>query len=672
MRPGRRYWIGGTPCGRGLALLSVMLAVVAGQALWADEPSPRQYFAIKVVDEATGRGVPLVELSTVHEIRYYTDSAGVAAFYEPGLMDREVFFHVKAHGYEFPADGFGFRGKKLRTTAGGQARLTIKRLNVAERLYRVTGGGIYADSLLVGAGAPLAQPLLNGEVLGSDSVAQAVYQGRIYWFWGDTNRPGYPLGNFHATGATSRLPAEGGLDPSIGVDLDYFVGEDGFARAMAPTPGQGPTWISGPVVLSDRSGRQRMYAGYAKIRNQLEVYRRGLCVFDDGKQQFVPLVVFPEGAPLYPAGHPLRYVDNGVDHVYFAAPVPLVRVAADADGLADVSRYEAMSCLRPGSNLEAPQIDRDEKGRVRFGWKRDTPPVGPAEQKKLIDEGHLKPDEALVQLRDVDSGKPVLAHSGSVYYNTFRRRWLLITGELFGTSVLGEVWYAEADTPTGPWVYARKIVTHEKYSFYNPKHHPVFDQQEGRVIYFEGTYTTLFSGNPHPTPRYEYNQVMYRLDLADPRVVLPVAVYERDGRHNRFTIGAAGQDSRAARLAFFALDRPTAGSVPVFAEASDRGGEHLAAGELRDQPPATASAEASPVFYALPADADSPPPTTVVLYEQLDRSRGIRRYLTADEMPAGEDGQVRRAVCRVWRNPLAAEVLAAAGIVVEPETGAVR
>ena len=41
---------------------------------------------------------------------------------------------------------------------------------------------------------------------------------------------------------------------------------------------------------------------------------------------------------------------------------------------------------------------------------------------------------------------------------------------------LGEIWYAEADTPLGPWVYARKIVTHEKYSFYNPRHHPMFDQ----------------------------------------------------------------------------------------------------------------------------------------------------------------------------------------------------
>ena len=92
--------------------------------------------------------------------------------------------------------------------------------------------------------------------------------------------------------------------------------------------------------------------------------------------------------------------------------------------------------------------------------------------------------------------------------------------------MLGEIWYAEADSPVGPWVYATKIVTHDKYSFYNPKHHPMFDQEGGRLIFFEGTYTHTFSGNEHRTPRYDYNQIMYRLDLADERLALPVAVYD--------------------------------------------------------------------------------------------------------------------------------------------------
>nr|WP_201723833.1 hypothetical protein [Rhodopirellula sp. SM50] len=73
------------------------------------------YFVIKVVDQATGRGVPMVELKTVNHVRYYTDSAGLVAFDEPGLMNQSVFFHVWSHGYEFPADSI----RCLPKTTGG-------------------------------------------------------------------------------------------------------------------------------------------------------------------------------------------------------------------------------------------------------------------------------------------------------------------------------------------------------------------------------------------------------------------------------------------------------------------------------------------------------------------------------------------------------------------------
>ena len=61
-------------------------------------------------------------------------------------------------------------------------------------------------------------------------------------------------------------------------------------------------------------------------------------------------------------------------------------------------------------------------------------------------------------------------------------------------------------------------MTHERYSFYNPMQHPYWAREGGKVIYFEGTYTTIFSGNRNPTPRYDYNQILYRLDLDDPHL----------------------------------------------------------------------------------------------------------------------------------------------------------
>jgi len=98
--------------------------------------------------------------------------------------------------------------------------------------------------------------------------------------------------------------------------------------------------------------------------------------------------------------------------------------------------------------------------------------------------------------------------------------------EHLGATALGEVWYSEADRPEGPWVHARKIISHanqpgDAHDFYNPTQHPFLDREGGRVIYLEGSYVNTFSGNPHPTPCYEYNQIMYRLDLSDPRLRLP-------------------------------------------------------------------------------------------------------------------------------------------------------
>ena len=114
------------------------------------------------------------------------------------------------------------------------------------------------------------------------------------------------------------------------------------------------------------------------------------------------------------------------------------------------------------------------------------------------------------------TGDQITPHNGSVAWNQHRNRWILIFGQLFGRSLLGEVWYAEALSPVGPWSAARKIVTHNSYSFYNVKQHPYF--ANGRYLYFEGTYSSWLSGNNESTPRYDYNQIMYRLDLNDPRL----------------------------------------------------------------------------------------------------------------------------------------------------------
>jgi len=619
-------------------------------------PRPRP-FRIQVVEEGTGRGVPLVELKTVNQIRYVTDSNGIVAFDEPGLFNRKVFFSIRSHGYEVDKDGLGFRGKAFLVTEGGSAQIVIRRLNIARRLYRVTGAGIYRDSVLTGDEVPIREPLLNSQVFGQDSVVNAVYQGKIYWFWGDTNRPDYPLGNFHVPGAISLLPGQGGLEPEVGVNLSYFVDDNGFARPTAPMPGEGPTWISGLVVLKDRAGKDRMFAVYAKARKMLEVYERGLAEFNPQSQRFDKVVRFPEAAAFhgeYPDGHPFLHHDHGVEYVYYGNPYPLIRVPADPERLKLIDSCEAYSYLKPGTTVAQRKLDRGPDGGLRYGWKTNTQLVHQDQEIKLILARLLTPEELLVSLRDVDSGNAVLAHGGSVYWNAYRQRWVMITVESHGAaSALGEVWYAEADTPLGPWVYARKIVTHERYSFYNPKHHPMFDKDNGRIIFFEGTYTTTFSGNPDPTPRYDYNQMMYQLDLSDRRLALPVAIYQtRSSPDLAARVVPKGVESDREtplqRVAFFAPDREGIAVLPVFESYDAKNGQLLRVG-TGDRSPENAGAR--PLFFILPADVKDYTAATVPLYEFQEEGGNGRFYSVDARSPNVRSRWRSKVLGRVWRNP---------------------
>ena len=86
---------------RKLVLLTAIMTFNSCVLLKTADQKP---FRITVRDAETGRGIPLVELATTNHITYITDSAGVVAFDEPGLMNQRVFFHVKSHGYEYPLE----------------------------------------------------------------------------------------------------------------------------------------------------------------------------------------------------------------------------------------------------------------------------------------------------------------------------------------------------------------------------------------------------------------------------------------------------------------------------------------------------------------------------------------------------------------------------------------
>ena len=643
----------------GTAVATILLIAFTAGHVSAGEPNRAgDYFAIRVVDSQTGRGVPLVELKTTNSIRYVTDSNGIVAFLEPGLMDREVFFFVQSHGYEYPKDGFGYRGVRLRTTPGATAVVKIDRINIAERLYRVTGQGIYRDSILVGHPVPLTNPALNGQVMGQDSVFTCLYRGRLFWMWGDTGRPSYPLGNFGMSGAVSDLPGCGGLDPAVGVNLEYFVGEDGFSRKMAPLKEPGLVWLDGLITVADRQGQERMVAKFARLAGLSEVLERGLMVFNDTTNTF-EAIVRPglEFLPYRNTGHAFRVQVAGPPCYYFSSPSPMgarMRVPAQWDAVIDANRYEVLTALAPGTSRRANARIDSERPETACHWVRFGDLLASDHSNKTAVIEALEAEAKGVHVYDIESGQAITPHNGTVHFNAHRARWISIFGQLFGeSSALGEIWYAEADTPVGPWAYARKVVTHDHYSFYNPKHHPLFDQEGGRTIYFEGTYTWTFSGSEETaTPRYDYNQIMYRLDLDDPRLVLPTPVYEVRNRENdrEYLLGdavaQAGRWNDVECVVFCAVEpgRDRDHSIAVYAE-------RLAEGCIRltTKPHDTS---AIPLFLALPPGEPSPPSRCLVpLYEYHHADTGRLRYSTESDW--SESGWTREEdpLCRVWKTP---------------------
>lgn len=425
---------------------------------------------IEVVEKGTGWPVPLVELRTTHQVRLVTDNAGVIACDLPELMGRETWFEVIGHGYERPKDGFGMRGVRLTPEPGKTLKVEVERTIVAKRLGRLTGGGIFAESQKLGAEADWRE----SEEFGCDTVQLAIHRGKLFWAWGDTTMARYPLGIFDTTSATTDLQPFASFEPPLRVKFNYFRDNKGFPRGVAKMPGSGPTWISGYMSLPDKAGAHRLVATYVKIKPPLASYEAGLCVWNDTTSTFDPLrVIWTKSdatpkQPLLPDGHPNLWTDtNNKKWMLMGDPLPRMRFPATFEAWQDKSTWET-----------------------------------------------LIPQAVLIAAED---GKSVKPHTGSIAYNAFRKRWVTVFMENFGKpSAFGELWYAEAASPLGPWGKAVKVLSHDNYTFYNPRLHMESTPEKASFIVFEGTYTVTFANKPAPTPRYEYTQILYRLDLDDP------------------------------------------------------------------------------------------------------------------------------------------------------------
>jgi len=594
-------------------------------------PDPEGHFAIEVIDEETRRGVPLVEVQA-DEFLEVTDNHGRVAIHQDAILDRELEFAFSSHGYAFPTSR-----QRLLVQPGAKVTIPAPRINIAERLYRITGVGNEGHSIRLGLTPVLDQPNYNADVAGQDTALATVVDGRIHWFWGDTRLVSTTQRGIHAvSGATSELPKRGGLDPELGVNLTYFTNDNGIARIMAPFgPPNVLTWLLGTFRAANPEGSTSLYSLCRNVLSLAQSIETGLAKYDPTAN--VVSRIFVDSAdralPTH-QGWPTAVRTSGRSWIYFG---PTVRVSADEASLTDPLAYEVFTPLGSSSDT----VLRDAEGYPDYRWVRG----GELVTQQHVDRGIVDLDEYLLRpLLDDQTGAAVHHQLHRIEWNPYRKRYLWILGELFGSSsFLGELWYAEAPTPSGPWAYCRKIVTHDGMSFYNPVHHPFFDRRRGREIFFQASYSNSFSGLD-PTPRYDYNQIMYRLDLTDERLILPQPVYDASPSTvpRRFSLDPDRHTPRP--LAFFAHNRPSAATVPVYV---DGDGDHpkglrLDPGHRRQRP----------LFYAIPADAPDPPGVVVPLYEFRGRGKGSTRAYSTDPTFRARGWEARRRVLvYVWPSP---------------------
>ena len=254
-----------------------------------------------------------------------------------------------------------------------------------------------------------------------------VYQDRIHWFWGDTDRLSYPS-------ETSRPPARpprclaradsrrrwASTSPISWAPMDSLPQ---CARISDPDSNGSNRSSS----LPDESGRERLMARVSSQKGLEPAYAWHLAVWNDTLHHFEKRITWPlrDG---HDSAHPFRATAHGTDYLFL---YPDLRVAA-------------LGCGDQPGALRSLHLSHGQRGR---GPRRVRIPAMAMAGRSIASGTRRAPARGhrTGHPRCGDRA-PVSLNRGSVTWNAYRKRWIRIaSGEP------GQIWYSEALAPTGPW-----------------------------------------------------------------------------------------------------------------------------------------------------------------------------------------------------------------------------
>ena len=149
-------------------------------------------------------------------------------------------------------------------------------------------------------------------------------------------------------------------------------------------------------------------------------------MFNDEKQLFESVSRWDihEG---HDSAHCFRVRSGTNEYFYLYANY---RVRADFQSLTNIAAYEAFTCLARGTRFEgdASRLDRSPTGQLHWEWRVGADRLTGPRLRELVKAGLLKTDEAWLQLHDIETGRAIQVDRGSVGWNDYRRRWVMIGG----------------------------------------------------------------------------------------------------------------------------------------------------------------------------------------------------------------------------------------------------